>query len=245
MSDPGKNAIDRIVELFEMSSSLPDDVDVNLPEVQAFVQTLPEYLQNSFKAGTADPDTRKMSQEFNKGLRVYFNKLQAAREEGKKIAFVPFNFGPEILYAMDMVPVCVEVLTSMAQGLEEGVTEYLEGPALRSIGELVIHDFQRYGDVSLNRLAPHLEERGVCETAFSLAFQEEELEEGMAERIVADCIRKIKMNTLKKQMEGLQRRIKEAEAQGDEALLNSLFLSVKALGPQLHKLQKEGLKGPS
>ncbi len=129
--------------------------------------------------------------------------------------------------------------------IEEGVTEYLEGPTLRSIGELVIHDFQRYGDLSLDRLAPQLEERGVSETAFSLAFQEEELEEGMAERIMADCIRKIKMNTLKKQMEGLQRRIKAAEAQGDEALLNSLFLSMKALSPQIHRLQKEGLKGPS
>lgn len=127
--------------------------------------------------------------------------------------------------------------------IEEGVAEYLEGPALRSIGELVIHDFQRHGDLSLDRLAPHLEERGVYETASSLAFQEEDLEEGLAERIMADCIRKIKMNTLKKQMEGLQRRIKEAEARGDEALLNSLFLSLKALSPQLHKLQKEGLKG--
>jgi len=97
----------------------------------------------------------------------------------------------------------------------------------------------------LDRIAPQLEERGVSETAFALAFQEEELEEGMAERIMVDCLRKIKMKTLKRQMEGLKKRIKEAEAQGDEALLNSLFLSMNALSPQIRKLQGDGLKDPS
>ncbi len=135
MSDQEKNAIDRIVEVFELSSSLPEDVDVNLPEVQAFVQTLPEFIQNSFKAASVDADTRKISMHFNKGLGVYFNALRSAREEGKKIAFVPFNFGPEILYAMDMVPVCVEVLTTMAQGLEEGVTEYMDLAVERGLPE--------------------------------------------------------------------------------------------------------------
>ena len=129
--------------------------------------------------------------------------------------------------------------------IKEGVIENLESQALRSIGALVIHTFQRYGDLSLDRIAPQLEERGVSETAFALAFQEEELEEGMAERIMVDCLRKIKMKTLKRQMEGLQKRIKEAEAKGDEALLNSLFLSMNALSPQIRKLQGDGLKDPS
>jgi DNA primase len=129
--------------------------------------------------------------------------------------------------------------------IKEGVAEGLEGQALRTIGELVINTFQRHGDLSLDRIAPQLEERGVSETAFALAFQEEELEEGMAERIMADCLRKIKMKTLKRQMEGLQKRIKEAEAQGDEALLNSLFLSMNTLSPQIRKLQREGLKESS
>ena len=135
MSGRQKGAIDRMVELFEMSSSLPEDVDVNSPEVQAFVQTLPEFLQKGFRASTSDPDTRKMSLEFNKALRLYFHELRSAREAGKKIVFVPFNFGPEILYAMDMVPVCVEVLTSLAQGLEEGVTEYMDLAVERGLPE--------------------------------------------------------------------------------------------------------------
>jgi DNA primase len=144
-----------------------------------------------------------------------------------------------------LVQMMVQHPTLIPLVIKEGVLEDLESQALRSIGALVIHTFQRHGDLSLNRIAPQLEERGVSETAFALAFQEEELEEGMAERIMVDCLRKIKMKTLKRQMEGIKKRIKEAEAQGDEALLNSLFLSMNALSPQIRKLQGDGMKDPS
>jgi DNA primase len=129
--------------------------------------------------------------------------------------------------------------------LDEGVVEGLEGRDLRSIGVLVIQDFQRHGDLSLDRLAPTLEEHGVSTLAFALAFQEEKLEEAMAERIMKDCLRKIKMNVLRRKREGLNKRIKEAEAQSDEALLNSLFLNMEALNAQIRKLQQEGAQGSS
>ena len=129
--------------------------------------------------------------------------------------------------------------------VEGGGVEGFEDRTLRSIAELVIQDVQRHGIFSLERLTPLLEAQGVSEMAFAMAFHEEELEEGMAPRIVEDCLRQIKMRALKRQMAGLKRKIKEAEAKGDEALLHSLFLSMKALGPQLNKLQREGLKGAS
>jgi DNA primase len=129
--------------------------------------------------------------------------------------------------------------------IEEGVVEDIEGRDLRSIGALVIQDFQRHGHLSLDRLAPTLEEHGVSTLAFALAFQEEKLEEEMAERIMKDCLRKIKMNVLKRKREGLNKRIKEAEAQSDEALLNSLFLNMEALNAQIRKLQQEGAQGSS
>jgi DNA primase len=129
--------------------------------------------------------------------------------------------------------------------IEEGVVEGFEEQKLRCISELAIHDFQLHGDLSLDRLSPQLEERGVREMAFTLAFQEEELEEGIAERIMEDCLRKVKMKALKKQREGLNKRIKEAEAQRDEALLNSLLLSMETLKSQMSKLQKTGAKGSS
>jgi DNA primase len=129
--------------------------------------------------------------------------------------------------------------------VDEGVVGGLEEQNLRSISELAIHDFQLHGDLSLDRLSPHLEEKGIKEMAFALAFQEEEVEEGIAERFMVDCLRKIKMKALKKQREKLNKRIKEAEAQRDEALLNSLLLSVETIKSQMSKLQKTGAKGSS
>jgi DNA primase len=129
--------------------------------------------------------------------------------------------------------------------IDEGVLEGLESRDLRSIGALVIRDIQRHGHLSLDRLAPTLEEHGVSTLAFALAFQEEKLEEEMAERIMRDCLRKIKMSVLKRKREGLNKRIKEAEAQSDEALLNSLFLNMEALNAQIRKLQQEGTQGSS
>jgi len=144
-----------------------------------------------------------------------------------------------------LVQMMIQYPKLISFALEEGVVEGLEDHDLRSIAELVIRDLQRHGDLSLNRLTPVLEEQGVSTLAFALAFQEEEMEEGIAERIMVDCLHKIKMKTLKRQMEGLQKRIKEAEARGDEALLQSLFLSMKTLNPQILKLQREGLKESS
>ncbi|HEX9948622.1 MAG TPA: DNA primase [Thermodesulfobacteriota bacterium] len=168
--------------------------------------------------------------------------LHKGHKEGVEQKSIP---GINVSAEKKLVQMMIQHPTLIPLVIKEGVIENLENQALRSIGALVIHTFQRYGDLSLDRIAPQLEERGVSETAFALAFQEEGLEEGMAERIMVDCLRKIKMKTLKRQMEGLKKRIKEAEAQGDEALLNSLFLSMNALSPQIRKLQGDGLKDPS
>jgi DNA primase len=126
---------------------------------------------------------------------------------------------------------------------EEGVVEGFKDRNLRFIGELTIHDFQHHGGLSLDRLVPQLGERGLSEMTFALAFQGEELDESMAERIVVDCLRNIKLNVLKRQREGINKKIKEAEVQGDEALGTSLSLRWEALNSQINKLQKEGLKG--
>jgi DNA primase len=183
------------------------------------------------KTGVGESEIRDVALTLHKGHKEGV--------EQKSITGINVSAEKKLVQMMIQHPTLIPLV------IKEGVIENLESQALRSIGALVIHTFQRYGDLSLDRIAPQLEERGVSETAFALAFQEEELEEGMAERIMVDCLRKIKMKTLKRQMEGIKKRIKEAEAQGDEALLNSLFLSMNALSPQIRKLQGDGLKDPS
>ncbi len=120
------NAIERIVEAFEQGSMLPEEMDLESPEMKALIAMMPENRRNTFLAMAKDPDVRKMSAIFNGCLSKYWKNLLSARESGKKIVFTPFNFAPEIFHALDMVPVCVEILTTMGLTLEEGVEPYLD-----------------------------------------------------------------------------------------------------------------------
>ena len=42
-----------------------------------------------------------------------FENLLAAREKGRKTAATTFCFSPTILYAFDVVPVCLEVMSCL------------------------------------------------------------------------------------------------------------------------------------
>jgi DNA primase len=202
-----------------------------LLQIKGGVRRDPYLKRLAEKTGVREGEIRDAAHTMREG-----RKKGAAQEPIAKIQVSPEK---TLVQMMVQYPKLIPLV------IEEGVVERLEGHDLRSIGELVIHDFQRHGHLSLDRIAPLLEERGVSTLAIALAFQEEELEEEMAERIMVDCLRKIKMRALKRQREGLNRRIKEAEAQRDEALLNSLFLSMETLNTQIRKLQQEGSKGSS
>ena len=57
----------------------------------------------------------------------YFKNIITAHEKGKKLAMTTFCFSPAILYAMDTVPVTLEILTALA-GLtwKRGAFDYLD-----------------------------------------------------------------------------------------------------------------------
>jgi DNA primase len=183
------------------------------------------------RAGVSEGEIRDTAFTMHKGRR------HGARQE--PLTAMHVSTEKKFVQTMIQYPAFIPLV------IQEGVVEGLEERNLRSIAEVAIRDFQLHGDLSLDRLSPQLEERGVRELAFTLAFCEEELEEGMAARIMEDCLRKIKMKSLKKQREGLNKRIKEAEAKRDEALLNSLLLSMENLKSQMSRLQKDGTKRSS
>jgi len=109
-----------------MGGSLPEEMDFDSPQIKALVESMPERRRQTFLAMAKDPDVRKMSNVFNSGLGNYWERVVTAREKGRKVVFMPFNFSPEIFYALDMVPVCVEVLNTMTMTLEEGIHSYLD-----------------------------------------------------------------------------------------------------------------------
>ncbi|UCD57011.1 MAG: 2-hydroxyacyl-CoA dehydratase [Candidatus Hydrogenedentota bacterium] len=126
MTTEQRNALERIVEAFQMGAMLPEDMDIDSPEMKALIEMMPEGRRNTFLAMARDPDVRKMSNVFNGGLGRYWESVLNAKERGKKVVFVPFNFAPEICFAMDLIPVCVEVLNTMVLTLEEGLEPYLD-----------------------------------------------------------------------------------------------------------------------
>jgi hypothetical protein len=115
-----------MVEAFNMTSDLPEDLDVDSPPVQALLATLTESQRNNFLAMAKDPGVRRMSSVSNAAMAKYWDEVLHARERGKKVAFIPFNCSPEIFHALDIVPVGVEVLNSFTLVLEEGIHEYLD-----------------------------------------------------------------------------------------------------------------------
>ena len=126
MPEARRNALERMVETFNMTSDLPEDLDVESPPVQALLATLTESQRSNFLAMASDPGVRKMSSVSNAAMAKYWDAVLSARDRGKKIAFIPFNCSPEIFHALDIVPVGVEVLNSFAIVLEEGIHEYLD-----------------------------------------------------------------------------------------------------------------------
>ncbi|MHC4862255.1 MAG: hypothetical protein ACYTDY_19415, partial [Planctomycetota bacterium] len=94
MSTQQADAIQRIVEAFEQGAMLPEDMDLESPEMQALIAMMPESQRNTFLAMAKDPDVRKMSVVFNRGLGKYWRSVLSAKDEGKEIVFVPFNFAP-------------------------------------------------------------------------------------------------------------------------------------------------------
>jgi hypothetical protein len=64
---------------------------------------------------------------FTKLCAKYFENIHTAHEKGRKRAITTFCFSPTILYAFDIVPVCLEVLTViMTMSYRRGTAEFLD-----------------------------------------------------------------------------------------------------------------------
>lgn len=72
--------------------------------------------------GTGEP-----GEIFLKVLETYMGNIVHARERGKHTAVTTFCFSPVILYAMDIYPVCLEVLSVlMTMTYKRGTAEFLD-----------------------------------------------------------------------------------------------------------------------
>ncbi len=126
MTEDKRNALERMVETFQMTSSLPQEMDLDSVEMKAYMDSMPENRRLNFLTMAKDLDVRKISNALNGAMGEYWEIVLQAKSQGKKTVFIPFNCSPEIFYALDIVPVGVEVLNTMGGILEEGLHDYLD-----------------------------------------------------------------------------------------------------------------------
>jgi DNA primase len=123
---------------------------------------------------------------------------------------------------------------------KEDVVKEFESPILQKLAKALEDLYLRKGKLDLPEALANFGEdlKGrLCE----FAFQESGLE-GDQEKILQDCIQKIREKRLKKKREELLKRIKEAERQQEEKGLIPLLKERQELAKREKGLQKESLR---
>ena len=124
---------------------------------------------------------------------------------------------------------------------KEGIFKEFENPILQRMAEALGDLYQRKGRLDLPEALANFEEElkgRLCE----FAFQESGLEGGDREKILQDCIQKIREKRLKKEKSELLKRIKEAEKQQEGKGLVPLLKERQELAKKERGLQKEGFR---
>jgi DNA primase len=124
---------------------------------------------------------------------------------------------------------------------EEGVLEEFESPVLQKIARGLEDLYRRKGRLDLAEALAGVEE-DLKKWLYHFAFQESGLE-GNHEKILKDCIQKIREEKIKKEKGELQKRIKEADKQQEDKSLNPLLKQKLELERKREKdLQKDSLR---
>jgi DNA primase len=164
------------------------------------------------------------------------NRLKA--EEDLKKRFVEESFPKSeemVVRLMVHQPELIPVIS------EEGILREFESPILRKIAEKLEGLYHKKGRLDLTEALGCFEEdlKGrLCE----FAFQESGLEGEQREKILRDCIQKIRKKRLKKDGSELLKRIKEAEKQKGEKGLEALLMECQELARRERGLWKNGLQ---
>ncbi len=124
---------------------------------------------------------------------------------------------------------------------EEGVLEEFESPILQKIAEGLKDLYLRRGKLDLPEALANFDE-DLKGRLRELVFHEGGLEGGDRERILKDCIQKIRGKRLKREKGELLKRIKEAEKQEEGKRLAPLLKEHEELAKRERGVQKESFR---
>ena len=124
---------------------------------------------------------------------------------------------------------------------EEGILREFESPILQKIGEEIEGLYLKKGRFDVAETLGFLEgdlQRRLCE----FVFQGSGLEGGLQEKILKDCIEKIRKKRLKKDESELLKKIKEAENQPEDKRLVPLLKERQELVKRERDLHKDSFR---
>ncbi len=111
---------------------------------------------------------------------------------------------------------------------EEGILREFESPILQKMAENLEGLYQKRGRLDLTEALGCFEE-DLKERLCEFAFEESDLEAGDREKILRDCIQKIRKKRLRKDEAEILKRIKEAEKQKEGKGLEGLLMERQEL----------------
>lgn len=146
-------------------------------------------------------------------------------EEGLKRPRVERGFPKSEELLVRLMIHAPELIPTVAK--EEIVTEF-ESPVLQRVAEALMSAFQKRGKIDLAEILGPLEgeER---ERLYEFAFQGRDLEGGDREKILSDCVQKIRAKKLSRVREELLRKIRASEREGGEKGLDALLMERQEL----------------
>ena len=110
----------------------------------------------------------------------------------------------------------------------EEILEEFESSQLREIAEHLVSLYQKKGRLDISEVLESMEE-GLKGKLREFSLQESGLEGTDQEKVLKDCIQKIRKKKLKRDESDLLKRIKEAEKQQGEKGLEALLLQRQEL----------------
>jgi benzoyl-CoA reductase/2-hydroxyglutaryl-CoA dehydratase subunit BcrC/BadD/HgdB len=120
---PGEGLFERVHSTFQMLSLLPEEISEE--QLNEILKLLPAGNIDAARFMLA-PSRWEVSRTSLLSIFTWLEEARSAKEEGRKIILVPFNFPPEIIHAFENVsPITSEVMSTLAAGiLESGGEEY-------------------------------------------------------------------------------------------------------------------------
>ncbi|MGQ9647363.1 MAG: DNA primase [Thermodesulfobacteriota bacterium] len=127
-----------------------------------------------------------------------------------------------------LVRLMIQHPESIARVAREEIFQEFESPILRKMAEHLLNLYQKKGRLDLSEALGSIEE-GLQGKLREFSLQESGLEGSDQEKVVRDCIQKIRKKRLKKDESDLLKKIKEAERQKGEKALEALLLQRQEL----------------